>query len=95
MSPEAKTVKVDNEKETTMRVTWQPAPGKVINYRVVYRPRRGGRQIVAKVPPTVTSTVLKRLQPLTTYDITVIPTYKTGEGKHRKGEGTTGADFFF
>ncbi|XP_039202568.1 collagen alpha-1(XII) chain isoform X3 [Crotalus tigris] len=93
VSPDARTVKVDDEKETTMRVTWQPAPGKVINYRVVYRPRRGGRQIVAKVPPTVTSTVLKRLQPLTTYDITVIPTYKTGEGKHRKGEGTTASPF--
>uniref|UniRef100_A0A8C5SF87 Collagen type XII alpha 1 chain n=1 Tax=Laticauda laticaudata TaxID=8630 RepID=A0A8C5SF87_LATLA len=79
--------------KTTMRVTWQPAPGKVINYRVVYRPRRGGRQIVAKVPPTSTSTVLKRLQPLTTYDITVIPMYKTGEGKHRKGEGTTASPF--
>lgn len=43
-----------------------------------------------KMPPTTTSTVLKRLQPLTTYDITVIPVYKTGEGKQRQGEGTTG-----
>ncbi|XP_013922004.1 PREDICTED: collagen alpha-1(XII) chain-like, partial [Thamnophis sirtalis] len=93
VSPGARTVTVDDEKETTMRVTWQPAPGKVINYRVLYRPRRGGRQIVVKVPPSSTSTVLKRLQPLTTYDITVIPTYKTGEGKHRKGEGTTASPF--
>lgn len=81
---------MDDEKETTMRVSWQPAPGNVISYRVVYRPRRGGRQMVTKVPPTATTTVLKRLEPLTTYDISVIPMYKTGEGKHRKGEGTTG-----
>lgn len=85
-------MRVDQEKETTMRVSWQPAPGKVVSYRVVYRPRRGGRQLFTKVPPTNTTTVLRRLQPLTTYDITVIPMYKTGEGKSRQGEGTTGTD---
>ncbi|CAI5769701.1 collagen alpha-1(XII) chain isoform X1 [Podarcis lilfordi] len=93
VSPSSRTVRVDEEKETTMRVTWQPAPGKVVSYRVVYRPRRGGRQMVAKVPPSSTTTVLKRLQPLTTYDISVIPMYKTGEGKHRQGEGTTASPF--
>lgn len=90
VSEDAKTLKVDEETENTMRVTWKPAPGKVLNYRVVYRPRGGGRQMVAKVPPAVTSTVLKRLQPQTTYDITVLPIYKAGEGKLRQGSGTTG-----
>ena len=90
VSQDSKTLKVDEETENTMRVTWKPAPGKVVNYRVVYRPRGGGRQMVAKVPPTVTSTVLKRLKPQTTYDITVLPIYKTGEGKLRQGSGTTG-----
>lgn len=90
VSQDSKTLKVDEETEHTMRVTWKPAPGKVVNYRVVYRPQGGGRQMVAKVPPTVTSTVLKRLQPQTTYDITVLPMYKTGEGKLRQGSGTTG-----
>ncbi|EPY83208.1 hypothetical protein CB1_000591007, partial [Camelus ferus] len=93
VSEDAKTLKVDEETENTMRVTWKPAPGKVANYRVVYRPRGGGRQMVAKVPPTVTSTVLKRLQPQTTYDITVLPVYKTGEGKLRQGSGTTASRF--
>uniref|UniRef100_A0A8D0CFC3 Collagen alpha-1(XII) chain n=2 Tax=Salvator merianae TaxID=96440 RepID=A0A8D0CFC3_SALMN len=93
VSPSSRALRVDEEKETTMRVSWQRAPGKVVSYRVVYRPRRGGKQLVAKVPPTSTTTVLKRLQPLTTYDITVIPMYKTGEGKHRKGEGTTASPF--
>ncbi|XP_062981009.1 collagen alpha-1(XII) chain isoform X2 [Elgaria multicarinata webbii] len=93
VSPSSRTLRVDDEKETTMRVTWQAAPGKVVSYRVVYRPRRGGRQMVTKVPPTATTTVLKRLQPLTTYDISVIPMYKTGEGKHRQGEGTTASPF--
>lgn len=92
MSEDSKTLKVDEETENTMRVTWKPAPGKVVNYRVVYRPRGGGRQMIAKVSPTVTSTVLKRLQPQTTYDITVLPVYKTGEGKLRQGSGTTGME---
>jgi collagen type XII alpha len=83
---------VDEETEHTMRVTWKPAPGRVVNYRVIYRPQGGGRQMVAKVPPAVTSTVLKRLQPQTTYDIMVLPMYKTGEGKVRQGSGTTGTN---
>lgn len=90
VSQDSRTLKVDEETENTMRVTWKPAPGKVVNYRVVYRPRGGGRQMVAKVSPTVTSTVLKRLKPQTTYNITVLPIYKTGEGKLRQGLGTTG-----
>lgn len=90
VSQDSRILKVDEETENTMRVTWKPAPGKVVNYRVVYRPRGGGRQMVAKVSPTVTSTVLKRLKPQTTYNITVLPIYKTGEGKLRQGLGTTG-----
>uniref|UniRef100_A0A8C5R881 Collagen alpha-1(XII) chain n=1 Tax=Leptobrachium leishanense TaxID=445787 RepID=A0A8C5R881_9ANUR len=92
-SPDAKILKVSDETESTMKLTWQPAPGNVVNYRVVYRPRAGGRQLVAKMPPSATTTVLKRLQPLTTYDLSVIPLYKSGEGKPRKGEGTTVSPF--
>lgn len=72
-----------------MKVTWQAAPGNVINYRVTYKPQSGGRQLAAKVPGGNTSTVLRRLSPLTTYDITVLPVYRSGEGKARQGEGTT------
>nr|XP_033792023.1 collagen alpha-1(XII) chain isoform X1 [Geotrypetes seraphini] len=93
VSPDAKNVVVSDETENTMKVTWQPAPGNVANYRVMYRSRPGGRQVVAKIPGAVTSTVLKRLQPLTTYDITVVPVYRTGDGKPRQGEGTTASPF--
>ncbi|XP_075454120.1 collagen alpha-1(XII) chain isoform X2 [Ascaphus truei] len=92
-SPNAKTLTVSDETENTMKVTWQPAPGNVVNYRIAYRSRLGGRQFVAKVPAAVTSTVLKRLQPQTTYDITVVPVYKTGDGKSRQGVGTTASPF--
>lgn len=72
-----------------MKVTWQPAPGNVLNYRVTYKPKSGGRQLAAKVSGGNTSTVLRRLTALTTYDITVLPVYRSGEGKAREGEGTT------
>lgn len=72
-----------------MKVDWQPAPGNVLNYRVTYKPQSGGRQLAAKVPGGTTFTVLRRLTPLTTYDISVVPVYRSGEGKARQGEGTT------
>ncbi|KAF7662981.1 hypothetical protein LDENG_00222290 [Lucifuga dentata] len=84
---------VSEETEKSMKVTWQPAPGNVVNYRVTYKPKAGGRQLAAKAPGGTTSTVLRRLTPLTTYDITVVPVYREGEGKARQGEGTTLSPF--
>uniref|UniRef100_A0A674BUQ9 Collagen type XII alpha 1 chain n=1 Tax=Salmo trutta TaxID=8032 RepID=A0A674BUQ9_SALTR len=80
---------VSDETERSMKVTWMAAPGKVINYRVTYTPTAGGKEMVARVPGTSTSTVLKRLTPMTTYGIKVHPIYKRGEGKARQGVGTT------
>ncbi|XP_067097113.1 collagen alpha-1(XII) chain [Osmerus mordax] len=88
-SDAAKTLSVSDETERSMKVTWQPAPGKVVNYRVTYAPSAGGKQMVAKFAGTATSAVLKKLQPMTSYDITVHPIYKRGEGKARQGVGTT------
>ncbi|PWA16437.1 hypothetical protein CCH79_00004628, partial [Gambusia affinis] len=89
ISASSKTIVVSDETEKTMKVTWQPAPGNVVNYRVTYKPQPGGRQLAAKVPGGTTSTVLRRLTPITTYDLTVVPVYRSGEGKTREGEGTT------
>uniref|UniRef100_A0A3Q4H4L4 Collagen alpha-1(XII) chain n=1 Tax=Neolamprologus brichardi TaxID=32507 RepID=A0A3Q4H4L4_NEOBR len=86
---DGKSIVVSEETEKSMKVTWQPAPGNVVNYRVTYKPQAGGRQLAAKVPGGTTTTVLRRLTPLTTYDITVVPVYRSGEGKTRQGEGTT------
>ncbi|XP_058235769.1 collagen alpha-1(XII) chain isoform X2 [Hemibagrus wyckioides] len=88
-SDAAKVLIVSDETEKTMRVKWQAAPGQVLNYRVTYTPQSGGRQMSVKVPHNTTSTVLKKLQPMTTYDITVHPIYRRGEGKARQGVGTT------
>uniref|UniRef100_A0A6Q2XC71 Collagen alpha-1(XII) chain n=1 Tax=Esox lucius TaxID=8010 RepID=A0A6Q2XC71_ESOLU len=87
VSAAAKALTVSDETENSMRVTWTAAPGKVINYRVRYSPAGGGKEMAAKV--TGTSTVLTRLMHKTTYDITVHPIYKRGEGKARQGVGTT------
>ncbi|XP_064195946.1 collagen alpha-1(XII) chain isoform X2 [Anguilla rostrata] len=92
-SEAAKTLAVSEETEKSMRVTWQAAPGKVVSYRVTYRPKTGGKQLAAKVPGNVTTTVLRQLQRLTTYDITVHPVYKRGEGKARQGVGMTLSPF--
>eukprot|EP00063_Salmo_salar_P085537 XP_014060372.1 PREDICTED: collagen alpha-1(XII) chain isoform X7 [Salmo salar] len=89
VSAAAKALTVSDETERSMKLTWMAAPGKVINYRVTYVPTDGGKEMFAKVPGTSTSTVLKRLTPMTTYDITVHPIYKRGEGKARQGVGTT------
>ncbi|XP_028250570.1 collagen alpha-1(XII) chain isoform X2 [Parambassis ranga] len=89
VSAAGRVIVVSEETEKSMRVTWQPAPGNVLNYRVTYKPQVGGRQLAAKVPGGNTSTVLRRLTPITTYDITVLPVYRFGEGKARQGEGTT------
>ncbi|XP_061599580.1 collagen alpha-1(XII) chain-like isoform X2 [Cololabis saira] len=89
ISAAGRVIVVSDETERSMKVTWQPAPGNVLNYRVTYKPQAGGRQLAAKVPGGNTSTVLRRLTALTTYDITVLPVYRSGEGKARQGEGTT------
>lgn len=89
VSAAGRVIVVSEETERSMKVTWRPAPGNVINYRVTYKPQSGGRQLAAKAPGGTTSTVLRRLIPLTTYDITVVPVYRAGEGKARQGEGRT------
>ncbi|XP_026141096.1 collagen alpha-1(XII) chain isoform X4 [Carassius auratus] len=89
VSAAARVVTVSEETERTMRVTWQPAPGNVVNYRVSYKPQGETRQLASKAPGGTNTLVLRRLQPQTPYDITVVPVYKFGDGRQRQGEGTT------
>ncbi|XP_058604797.1 collagen alpha-1(XII) chain isoform X4 [Onychostoma macrolepis] len=89
VSAAARVLTVSEETERTMRVTWQPAPGNVVNYRVSYKPQGETRQLASKAPGGTNTLVLRRLQPQTPYDITVVPVYKSGDGRQRQGEGTT------
>uniref|UniRef100_A0A3P8PJ48 Collagen, type XII, alpha 1b n=1 Tax=Astatotilapia calliptera TaxID=8154 RepID=A0A3P8PJ48_ASTCA len=75
--------------EKTMRVTWTPALGKLLNYRLKYVPHNGGKEVVQKIPAKATCTIMKNLKPATTYNITVLPIYKRSEGKAKQGVGTT------
>uniref|UniRef100_A0A3B3DVD7 Collagen, type XII, alpha 1b n=1 Tax=Oryzias melastigma TaxID=30732 RepID=A0A3B3DVD7_ORYME len=88
-SPASKQLAVFDETEHSMKVSWTPAPGRVVNYRLKYVPVSGGKEVVLKIPGKVTFSLLKRLQPMTSYDIKVLPIYKGGEGKARQGVGTT------
>ncbi|XP_028812322.1 collagen alpha-1(XII) chain isoform X2 [Denticeps clupeoides] len=89
----AKIVTVSEETERSMRVTWMPAPGNVVNYRVTYKPQAGARLQTTRTAGNTTTVVLKRLQHLTTYEIAVLPLYRNGEGKARQGVGTTLSPF--
>ncbi|XP_039638765.1 collagen alpha-1(XII) chain isoform X1 [Perca fluviatilis] len=93
VSAAGKKLTVSDETERTMKVTWTPAPGKVTHYRLKHIPIGGGKEVALKIPGTTTSTVMKRLQPTTTYNIIVHPIYKRGEGKARQGVGTTLSPF--
>ena len=89
-SAAGKALVVTEETEDSMRVTWTPAPGKVSHYRLRHTSQGpGAREVALKVPGSLSSTVMKRLRPMTTYDITVHPMYRHGEGKARQGVGTT------
>ncbi len=89
VSATARVLTVSEETERTMRVSWQPAPGNVVNYRVSYKPQGETRQLASKAPGGTNTLVLRWLQPQTPYDITVVPVYKFGDGRQRQGEGTT------
>ncbi|CAM4650285.1 unnamed protein product [Leuciscus chuanchicus] len=89
VSAAARVLTVSEETERSLRVTWKPAPGNVVNYRVTYKPQGDTRQLASKAPAGTDTLVLRRLQPQTTYDITVVPVYKFGDGRARQGEGTT------
>lgn len=88
-SADGKRLRVSDETEKTMRVTWTPAPGNLLNYRLKYVPHNGGKEVVQKIPAKATCTIMKNLKPATTYNITVLPIYKRREGKARQGVGTT------
>uniref|UniRef100_A0A3B3Q4H7 Collagen, type XII, alpha 1b n=1 Tax=Paramormyrops kingsleyae TaxID=1676925 RepID=A0A3B3Q4H7_9TELE len=88
-SAAAKRLMVSQETESSMRVSWTAAPGRVASYRLTFRNMTDGKQAAARVSGASTSTVLRHLSPTTTYNITVLPVYKKGEGKPRQGLGTT------
>lgn len=72
-----------------MKVSWEPAPGNVLQYRLAYRPSSGGPRQEVSVKGTNTAAVLKKLQPGTEYIIAVSARYRSGLGEALNGQGTT------
>ncbi|CAL8314930.1 unnamed protein product [Merluccius merluccius] len=80
-------LQVLNPTMSTLNVRWEPADGKVKEYKVLYVPAAGGAE--STVSGTTTSTVLKGLQPDTLYTVTLVPVYAEGDGKRMAENGKT------
>lgn len=72
-----------------MKLTWQAAPGNVLQYRIAYKPAEGGERKEISVNGDTTQAMLKNLQPATEYELFVTARYSTGLGDPLLGTGTT------
>uniref|UniRef100_A0A8B9RIL0 Collagen alpha-1(XII) chain n=1 Tax=Astyanax mexicanus TaxID=7994 RepID=A0A8B9RIL0_ASTMX len=78
-------LQVLNPTMTTLNVRWEPAEGKVKEYKVLYVPAAGGEQ----VSESTTTLVMKSLKPDTFYTVTVLPVYAEGDGPRLSEKGKT------
>ncbi|CAL8395351.1 unnamed protein product [Arctogadus glacialis] len=82
-------LQVLNPSMTTLEVRWEPAEGRVTEYKVVYAPAAGGPKSTDKVTAKSTTTVLKGLTPDTLYSVTLVPVYSEGDGNGMSETGKT------
>lgn len=82
-------LRVFDETVSSMKVSWEQAPGNVLQYRLTYRPSAGGPKKDLTVKADIKTAVLKNLQPGTQYDILVAARYRSGLGDPLGGRGTT------
>ncbi|XP_019940584.2 collagen alpha-1(XII) chain isoform X4 [Paralichthys olivaceus] len=80
---------VFNETTTSMNTRWNPAPGRVQNYRITYVPTAGGRTQTTQVGGKKTTVLLPKLTPDTEYAITVVAVYARGVSEELNGVGKT------
>lgn len=83
-------LRVTEESAESFRVSWRPAPGDVLRYRLTYEPAGDGSSQLETftVGPELTVT-LQDLLPRTTYRVSVTPEYKGGPGVPQQTDGTT------
>ncbi|XP_062324096.1 collagen alpha-1(XII) chain [Osmerus eperlanus] len=82
-------LRVFDETVSTMKLSWEAAPGRVLQYRVAFRPVAGGEMKVVTVKGENTATLLKNLRPGTEYELAVSARYASGQGNPLEGQGTT------
>lgn len=80
---------VFDETVSTMKLTWQAAPGNVLQYIIAYKPAEGGERKEITVKGDTTRAALKNLQPATEYELFVSARYSSGVGDPILGTGTT------
>lgn len=72
-----------------MWLSWEAAPGNVLQYRVAYKSAEGGDRKEVAVKGDTTSVQLKNLDPATEYELFVSARYSSGFGDPLLGKGTT------
>ncbi|KAA8582941.1 hypothetical protein FQN60_015487 [Etheostoma spectabile] len=82
-------LQVLNPTMTTLNVRWEPAEGRVKEYKVIYAPAAGGAESMETVSAGTTSTTLRSLQPDTLYTVSLVPVYAGREGKMMSENGKT------
>ncbi|XP_034713988.1 collagen alpha-1(XII) chain isoform X4 [Etheostoma cragini] len=80
---------VFNETTTTLNARWNPAPGRVQNYKITYVPTAGGRSQTTQIGGKKTTVLLPKLTPDTEYSITVVAVYAKGVSMELNGLGKT------
>lgn len=82
-------LRVFDETVSTMKLSWQAAPGNVLQYRIAFKPAAGGDKKEISVKGDNTQALLKNLQPGTEYELFVSARYSSGLGDPLLGTGTT------
>ncbi|XP_072219017.1 collagen alpha-1(XII) chain isoform X2 [Leuresthes tenuis] len=82
-------LQVLNPTMTTLNVRWEPAEGRVTEYKVIYAPAAGGAESMETVTAGTTTTILRGLQPDTLYTVSLVPVYAEGDGKLLSENGKT------
>lgn len=72
-----------------MRLSWEAAPGNVLQYQVAYKSAEGGERKEVAVKGDTTAVQLKNLDPATEYELFVSARYSSGLGDPLLGKGTT------
>lgn len=78
-----------DETTDSFKITWSQAPGKVLRYRIIYRPVSGGESKEVSTPANQRRKTLENLTPDTKYEVSVIPEYSSGPGSPLTGNAAT------
>lgn len=78
-----------DETTDSFKLTWSQAPGRVLRYRIRYRPVSGGESKEVSTPANQRRKTLENLTPDTKYEISVIAEYSSGPGSPLTGNAAT------